>query len=44
LAELISGHSEDCGHAEVLHDYADWQQRDQDKVVKATDFLVKNLQ
>lgn len=43
LAELISGHSEDCGHAEVLHDYADWQQRDQDKVVKATDFLVKTF-
>ena len=43
LAELIATHREDCGHASVLHDYADWQQRDQDKVVNATDFLVKTF-
>jgi len=43
LAELITAHPEDCGHASVLHDYAEWQQRDQNKVVNATDFLVKTF-
>lgn len=43
LAELIALHPEDCGHARVLRDYADWQQQDQDKVVKATNFLVKTF-
>jgi|TARA_R100001143_G_scaffold25354_3_gene25638 2-octaprenyl-6-methoxyphenol hydroxylase len=43
LAELIALHPEDCGHLQVLHDYADWQQQDQDKVIRATDFLVKTF-
>lgn len=43
LAELIAAHPEDCGHASLLNDYADWQQQDQDKVVNATDFLVNTF-
>lgn len=43
LAELITAYPEDCGHASVLHDYAEWQQRDQNKVVNSTDFLVKTF-
>lgn len=40
LAELIAAHPEDCGHPQVLDDYAKWQQRDQDKVISVTNFLV----
>lgn len=40
LAELIAAHTEDCGHPQVLHQYARWQQRDQNKVISATNFLV----
>lgn len=41
LAEIISQHSDDCGHAKSLQAYQDWQLPAQDKIVKATDVLVK---
>ena len=33
--------AKDCGDAKLLHDYQQWQQGDQDIVIKATDRLVR---
>ncbi|MCX4188716.1 2-octaprenyl-6-methoxyphenyl hydroxylase [Methylophaga sp. OBS3] len=41
LAEAIKNHAHDCGHPKCLLDYQQWQLPTQDKVVKATDRLVK---
>tara|TARA_R110002111_G_scaffold35012_20_gene68994 strand:+ start:1356 stop:2561 length:1206 start_codon:yes stop_codon:yes gene_type:complete len=41
LAHVLTENTHDCGAANVLHDYQQWQQADQDAVIKATDLLVK---
>ncbi len=41
LAEVLSHHPQDCGHASLLHDYQQWQQQDQDDVIAATNTLVR---
>lgn len=41
LADVLIGDIADCGAAKVLHDYQQWQQDDQDAVIKATDMLVR---
>lgn len=43
LAECLISHPEDCGNSAVLQGYSDWQQRDQDNVIQATDFLVNTF-
>lgn len=41
LADVLFNETQDCGTAKNLHDYQQWQQRDQDNVIKATDLLVR---
>lgn len=41
LAEVISQHQSDCGSAQSLQAYQNWQLPAQDQVVKATDRLVR---
>lgn len=41
LADVLVNETHDCGDPKILHDYQQWQQVDQDNVVKATDLLVR---
>ena len=41
LAEIIAEHQHDCGQPQSLQAYHNWQLPAQDKIVKATDKLVK---
>ncbi|MCL4165161.1 UNVERIFIED_CONTAM: hypothetical protein GTU68_017254, partial [Idotea baltica] len=41
LADVLAEQTTDCGNAEHLHLYQQWQQQDQDHVIKATDMLVR---
>jgi len=41
LADVLVDETEDCGIPKHLHDYQQWQQRDQDNVIKATNLLVR---
>ena len=38
---MLVDETEDCGRPKHLHDYQQWQQRDQDNVIKATNLLVR---
>ncbi len=40
LADVLVN-ADDCGTAQLLHDYQQWRQDDQDNVIQATDGLVK---
>ena len=40
LADKLNSGYTDCGDAELLHDYQQWQQDDQDTVIKTTNLLV----
>lgn len=40
LADKLCSPYADCGDAKLLHDYQQWQQGDQDTVIKTTDLLV----
>jgi 2-octaprenyl-6-methoxyphenol hydroxylase len=41
LADVLIDEVQDCGATKHLHDYQQWQQRDQDHVIKATNLLVR---
>lgn len=41
LAEVLADDVTDCGEAQHLHDYQQWQQQDQDTIIRATDSLVR---
>lgn len=41
LADVLTTKNNDCGDAELLHDYKQWRQGDQDNVIETTDTLVK---
>jgi 2-octaprenyl-6-methoxyphenol hydroxylase len=41
LADVLVNEVNDCGNAQLLHEYQNWQQNDQDSVIKATDILVR---
>lgn len=41
LADLLLHHAGDCGDMRLLHQYRQWQQSDQDRVVQSTDTLVR---
>ncbi len=41
LSDVLIDEAKDCGDARLLHDYQQWQQGDQDTVIKATDRLVR---
>lgn len=41
LADVLCNEIKDCGAANHLHQYQQWQQQDQDNVIKATDLLVR---
>ena len=41
LADVLIDEVQDCGAPKHLHDYQQWQQRDQDHVIKATNLLVR---
>jgi len=40
LADVLADNTEDCGDPRLLHDYDQWRQQDQDKVIENTSFLV----
>jgi len=41
LADVLATTNKDCGDAQLLHDYKQWRQQDQDNVINTTDALVK---
>jgi len=41
LADVLATTNDDCGEAQLLHDYKQWRQQDQDNVIETTDTLVK---
>ncbi len=41
LADVLTTTNKDCGDAQLLHDYKQWRQQDQDNVIDTTDTLVK---
>lgn len=41
LADVLHDNPKDCGDAELLHDYQQWQRQDQATVITATDGLVR---
>jgi 2-octaprenyl-6-methoxyphenol hydroxylase len=38
---VLIDETDDCGNPKQWHDYQQWQQQDQDHVIKATDTLVR---
>ena len=40
LADVLADKTTDCGDSRLLHDYAQWRQNDQDKVIGSTSTLV----
>ncbi|PHS70631.1 MAG: 2-octaprenyl-6-methoxyphenyl hydroxylase [Methylophaga sp.] len=40
LTDVLSTNDNDCGHAQLLHDYCQWRQQDQDDVIQSTNTLV----
>jgi len=40
LVEVLADAPEDCGSSQLLHDYRQWRQSDQDSVIKSTSNLV----
>lgn len=40
LTEVLTAHATECGHASTLQHYQIWQEANQHKVIKSTDFLV----
>lgn len=41
LADVLTTSNKDCGDTQILHDYKQWRQQDQDNVIETTDTLVK---
>ncbi|MFT7235513.1 MAG: 2-octaprenyl-6-methoxyphenol hydroxylase [Methylophagaceae bacterium] len=41
LADVLIDETDDCGNPRNLLDYQQWQQQDQDSIIKATDLLVR---